>query len=349
MSFPLGRSVLIVSVNLLILAVLLAALEAGARLFFPRGLGGVFDDPRLFVEGRTYVEPHPERGFTLRPGYADGRYRINGDGFRGPEHPADLPARTVILAMGESTTFGWGVDDVETYPVFLNRLLARRIPGSVWTVNAGIPSYSSSQVRLYLDALLPELEPDLVLVNEIWNDILYSFFTPWSAEYLVRQQPAGWERFLLRRSGLYRAIKLPGPGEGEAVAPHNPAALAVYRRNLEAMVRASRGGGAAIAFVLPPFCLERIPEDGIRLRGELRVGREPLVRRLQQFLAVLGEVSESHHVPLLAHELADPDRARAEVFSDIAHPTALGNRIMAKDLADGITALEILETDRRPR
>jgi lysophospholipase L1-like esterase len=115
------------------------------------------------------------------------------------------------------------------------------------------------------------------------------------------------------------------------------------------MVRASRGGGAAIAFVLPPFCLERIPEDGIRLRGELRVGREPLVRRLQQFLAVLGEVSESHHVPLLAHELADPDRARAEVFSDIAHPTALGNRIMAKDLADGITALEILETDRRPR
>ena len=77
-------------------------------------------------------------------------------------------------------------------------------------VNAGVPSYSSSQVRLYVEEILARrrANPDLVLVSVQWNDVWYSALPNWYPELLVYQQPAKWRMFLIVNSHLMRRIMI---------------------------------------------------------------------------------------------------------------------------------------------
>lgn len=70
------------------------------------------------------------------------------------------PDRRHVLVMGDSVVYGTGVEDEETFV----RLLDDRLDG-VQVLNAGIPGWSIDQYRIYLDRLLPRLEPTLVLVG----------------------------------------------------------------------------------------------------------------------------------------------------------------------------------------
>lgn len=109
-------------------------------------------------------------GYGLRPG-ATGQYtaggriariRINARGFRDAPFSEALAARRRVLAVGDSFTFGLGVDSAESWPEQLERLL--RSEGSdVAVVNAGIPGYSARQMRQLVETLIPELRPQVVL------------------------------------------------------------------------------------------------------------------------------------------------------------------------------------------
>ena len=176
------RVATIVIVNVGLFALLWLGLEAVARRFAPRDVRAVFNDPSL----RTgpLVVPDSVRGFALKPGYALDWLHINAAGFRGPELPLDLRARTVVLAMGESSTFGWGVSDSESCPARLQRAL-ERMPGTppVWVINAGVPSYTSPQVLLYLKQLLPRYRPAVVLTREHFANVANPLFKLILAQY----------------------------------------------------------------------------------------------------------------------------------------------------------------------
>jgi acyl-CoA thioesterase-1 len=82
-----------------------------------------------------------------------------------PKH-APLPAGTVVLAFGDSVTFGTGATTGEDYPT---RLAAR----SGWkVVNGGVPGDTAAAARSRIDALLQENKPALVIVELGGNDFL---------------------------------------------------------------------------------------------------------------------------------------------------------------------------------
>jgi len=75
-----------------------------------------------------------------------------------------------VLALGDSCTFGVGVEDGETWPARLSRLLrAEGIDAEV--INAGVPGYTAFQGKRFLETRGLALEPDLVLVPFGFNDI----------------------------------------------------------------------------------------------------------------------------------------------------------------------------------
>ncbi|MFQ5699443.1 MAG: hypothetical protein ACE5IL_14315 [Myxococcota bacterium] len=149
-----------------------AGAEAALRLFAPQDTLAQLhaNNPAMFVASDWLP-------YALRPGYR-GRLRrrefdvavtIDSAGYRGPElGPAGRRFR--ILAIGDSFTFGFGVEDSESYPSRLAQILAGR---NVEVINAGFAAgYYPDTYYLYLRRRGLELAPDLIVVGFfVGNDI----------------------------------------------------------------------------------------------------------------------------------------------------------------------------------
>jgi hypothetical protein len=123
---------------------------------------------RVRPEGLVYT---PGAAVHYRNPEFDVRVRVNRLGFRGPELGERTPATKRILALGDSFTFGWGVEDDEAWPAVLgSRLRARGVQVDV--ANLGRPGASPRDYADLAESAIPQLEPDLVLIGVLQADDL---------------------------------------------------------------------------------------------------------------------------------------------------------------------------------
>jgi hypothetical protein len=79
---------------------------------------------------------------------------------------------TLIVALGDSHTFGYGVSDDEAFPALMQMSLQKRYPSkSIQMVNLGIPGYNSAQQLATLKEFALRLKPDVILLGYLLNDI----------------------------------------------------------------------------------------------------------------------------------------------------------------------------------
>jgi lysophospholipase L1-like esterase len=260
---------------------------------------------------------------------------INNYGLRGPDvAPEDL-RRRVILCLGDSITYGYGVADGETYPARLQEVFDRRQPGEFTVLNGGVNAYPISlmhQKFLYLWHL--GIRPDLVIVgysmNEGWLGHLVS------SDAAVKDEFEGRVRMknLLRRSALYNIVVenlglvyynwakeqlVPGTHQIEGAAV---SAEPGYKEALTALVDDLRAREVAIAFlVMGAF--------------NKRTGRYDTEAALQrEFVAF----ADAKGIPVLRSDevfrRAAGTMEIGEDFLDRSHMSVRGNAELAASVAD---------------
>jgi lysophospholipase L1-like esterase len=203
----------------------------------------------------AYSRPNEDR--RLQHDEFDVRVVTNSLGFRDERLPSPKPAGTLrIVALGDSFTQGYGVEEADAYPRRLEVLLAPRVPDRrVEVVNLGVPGTSPRDYIAHLRDPGLAYHPDVVLVGVMANDvqdvwIQRRFGVRFAAEVLRDVQ-----RDLADRRPLWRrapAIVLP------ALYPF------VWTKAADAItaLRAHVGPGAAVASG-PPSSTQQamLPDD----------------------------------------------------------------------------------------
>ena len=179
------------------------------------------------------IRPHAARKvcYELIPDMAvtfkEVAVRTNEVGFRGPPlPPPGPPARDTvrILGLGDSVMFGWGVELEDCFLSVLGRMLAEAHPElGIEIINTGVPGYNTvMEVEAFKIKGLA-LEPDIVLIDHVNNDLDPPNFIPQRPEVLdaLALLPAGaGARRRPRSARALRCAGAPGteyPGSDAAV------------------------------------------------------------------------------------------------------------------------------------
>jgi len=93
---------------------------------------------------------------------------INSDGLRDKEYPVSKSDKHRIIFLGDSLTFGWGVQEEETFATLIEEDLNSSSPTEV--LNFGTGNYNTEQeVNLFIDKGL-KYNPDKVVLFYFIND-----------------------------------------------------------------------------------------------------------------------------------------------------------------------------------
>jgi lysophospholipase L1-like esterase len=117
-----------------------------------------------------------------------------------------LPDDAVVLAFGDSLTFGTGAGENESYPAQLERLIGRRV------IRAGVPGEVTAQALARLPRALDEHAPRLLLLAIGGNDFLHRLGNA-QAEENVRAMVK------LARSRGVQVLLIGTPEPGVLIAP----------------------------------------------------------------------------------------------------------------------------------
>jgi lysophospholipase L1-like esterase len=102
--------------------------------------------------------------------------KINSIGLREKEISINKGDKYRVLCFGDSWTFGWGVDVINSWPNKLERYFHERGLKNIEVINAGQGGQYTKTYKEYMSRAVPLLKPDLVLVGVLQIDDLAQLY-----------------------------------------------------------------------------------------------------------------------------------------------------------------------------
>lgn len=121
--------------------------------------------------------------------------------------PLPPPTREAfrIMVIGDSMTYGYGIDEQYVYHALLAKMLSDRY--RVEVVNLGRNGWQSEDILEVLREHLPRLQPHLVIYGVVHNDFLPSQKGQYRGDQYALPVPEALKRYLFERSRLTRFMK----------------------------------------------------------------------------------------------------------------------------------------------
>jgi len=126
----------------------------------------------------VFLRHSPQPPLLLYPAHYRVSYRTpefaftadtNAIGIRDHEVDLEKKDRFRILALGDSFTYGWGVESVDAWPKVVERLLTDK-GRATEVLNLGCPGTSVDAYAAIAEKAIPLLQPDLVVVAVLQGD-----------------------------------------------------------------------------------------------------------------------------------------------------------------------------------
>ena len=316
-------------VGLILLAVAvvggLLVLEVAARIVFDRN--GMHYGIEMWKYARELKQQssNPAMGHEHRP---NGRARlmgtdvvINSRGLRSPEFNVEpTPGVRRLIVLGDSLTFGWGVEEPDTY----SRVLERMLNGSgrrYEVINAGVGNYNTSQEVAWFAERGLAYKPDEVVLGFYIND---AEPTPRRSESWLAARSYGYVVLASAWDALQRAM---GMKEGfveyyaQLYRDENPGWQA-SQKALDLLIETCRSRGIGLRIVLLPE-LHHVDDS-----YPFRFVHERVVARVT-----------NQGVPVLDLDGAFKEHRPESLWVSPgdAHPNALAQRIIAQRLFVAMT------------
>jgi lysophospholipase L1-like esterase len=295
----------------------------------------------------------------------DGVFTVetNAHGFRSRDFGTRAPGRVRIVALGDSSTFGWGVEANEVYTERLREALERRAgapPEGVEVLNLGVPGYSTFQGLVLLERTALPLEPDLVTWSFLSNDGALTGEAD-RAAYARRQGLAGALLAALHHSRAFETLEAWIAVGRQRLRParaspqpspdaRNVAGLAEAERNVREAVTRARDAGVALVLVAqcvrPPHStlLGRVAaSEGLPFLDAwaLLQAAAPRVATEPGFEADRAWLRSRYAERTLAAQ-----RGLFTLLPDGCHPNAVGHRLVGEALAELVAPKLPLESTR---
>lgn len=293
-------------------------------------------------EPHPYMVGMPRKGAKVTIGQHT--YTNNSQGYRGPEVGTKQPGTVRVAVVGASTSYGVGVNDDQTWPHYLDSLLG---PGYE-VLNTGVPGHTSVEHIMFAATLLPDLQPDVVLVHSGLNDIRCLNIQGVKADYTDFHAPsfAGSLGFCYRNglpdvatvqvliSALERLGWYPMCDFHRMAQPvmetGNTRALALFDRNMHTLAAVCEQTRARLVFVPQVVVKEKIAGNQLWWWMPY-VTDDELVAGIDSTNAIMHRVATAGgHVYT---DIIAPARFSAADFGDPTHLNASGNLRFAQMLA----------------
>jgi lysophospholipase L1-like esterase len=282
----------------------------------------LYDD---FVEPGDWYVYSTDLGWEPRPGFSGRIYEENreldSEGFFSVDTAQIAGAsKPAVVTLGDSTTFGYGVDVKETF----TELLDDAMPG-VDVINLSVPGYTSYQGYKVLLKQVDRLAPFAVVVSFGFNDRRYVIAEEGvdSDARLGRIGARGLEtkleriyafrlvRYMLKQAGVVQS----DGGRREFSTDELRARVGPedYRENLTSIVQLARDKGAVVVFLL----LKDNPIDTRRLRMGVELLEQGHRQEAIDQLTLAVDLDNSFSILARKYsaaayrQLKDEDRARA--------------------------------------
>lgn len=334
-------------------------------------------DPLTHAREQLIVEAHPYLGYANKLRYAREKTdknptsaHHNSFGFRGPETTWAKPDGVWrIFCMGGSSTYGLGPTTDETnWPARLEVHLNAASPTKrVEVINGGCQGWSTHESLINLALRGVDLEPDLVLVYQTFNDMRCALYpgvkrdnTHWRAVWPIERPNAvvdtleksyaflAWRRYGTdwweKNSNLAAwAIVDMGKYKDNYAQPTDlPRGMANYQRNLVTIIGLAHAHGAEV--LLAPECMRMSDFDLFGSGAQQRDAFEQITR-------IVEKVASERSVPFCdargalerEAERQSVEKGQDSVFTREVHLTDEGCDLLGRTLAARIVELGLIK------
>lgn len=297
------------------------------------------DYPEIFLKDHDlFWRLRPDR--KVASAFFEGKsYHINRQGFRGDDFIRNKTGLRVAV-LGNSCSFGWGVDDSETFAARLQGML-RRQPGleKAEVYNFSVPGYSSYQGRINYRENVRLFKPDIVIMTFGWNDQWLAADSRADKDQKMPPQALLDIYNVAARSRLYRWFKslwFSSLAPGDTVA-YSLASTRVsfpdFKENLGEIIRMARDDGARVILLTSPIPPSELYEHS---RHELAT------YRLHGFFNdMTREAAAAYGTELV--DLAAIFERRNDLFDDVDHDpyhyNSRGHELAAEEIFPAVLSL----------